>query len=120
MNFTYDGADLSQVIKKYSKEKNNYIIEYLDGSKASYLCCSDSEEDKIKSKMINQAFERQENISLPKMKLSRQISFITSIFSCICASTLGNNSRGALTLLLIVLIMINIKYYRNDTRKLKK
>lgn len=60
MNFSYGGADLSKIIKRYNRNQNEYLIEYLDGSIYSYISYEDNEEEKIKKQMLEQAKQRDE------------------------------------------------------------
>lgn len=58
MNFSYDGADLSKIIRRYTRNQNEYSVEYLDGSSRCYVSYVEDEEDIIKKEMLEQAKQR--------------------------------------------------------------
>lgn len=58
MTFTYLGADLSEIISKFTYANNNYHIEYLDGSEVDYYNDDPDHSKQIKSLMIEQALKR--------------------------------------------------------------
>ena len=76
MTFTYEGADLSKIIKKYFKNGNNYTIQYLDGTNFDYCSLASNEEQNIKCNMIKQAIERQVNISTKSISTINYVSLL--------------------------------------------
>ncbi len=58
MNFSYNGADLSRIIKSYTKDGYAYEVEYMDGSDVTYISYNEEEVEKLKGIMIAQAKER--------------------------------------------------------------
>lgn len=68
MTFSYLGADLSKIIKKFTKNGTNYHIEYLDGSESNYYHGDPNHGEYLKKMMIEQAKERQKRISLENQK----------------------------------------------------
>jgi len=85
MNFTYQNADLSTTIKRYSKDGYNYYIEYLDGTSISYTSYDEMEEAKILDIMLQQAIDRQNNIDLTKIKRDRKLFINLSLIFSLCS-----------------------------------
>ena len=59
MKFTYEGADLSKIIRKYEIKKNKIIVTYLDNKKKEYEFNEHIEKDLINT-MLEQAKDRDE------------------------------------------------------------
>ena len=81
MNFVPNGSDLSQIIRTYIREGNNYTIYYFDNSEFSYRCDEQTEEDRIKSLMINQAMDRDKSALVGDIKTTNNLSFVSSLIS---------------------------------------
>lgn len=120
MTFSYDGTDLSTIIKKYEQNGSNYSIEYLDGSMNNYVCYNTEEEDNIKKLMIEQLKERQDNINLDELYKLKNIEFLASIIGALGSSVFYNNKEYFLALLTFIFLTVNLKGYRNKNKKVKE
>ena len=84
MNFTYDGADLSSIIKHYEINNNKIIIEYLDGS-TKIVANSKNMENSIQEVMLEQAEER--NVKMFDYEMKNSSNYDVAVLSAIMAGT---------------------------------
>lgn len=77
MTFTYDGADLSTTIKKFSQTGLNYHVEYMDGSESNYYCSNELERERIINLMLEQINLREEKMDLEVLNLKRVLARFT-------------------------------------------
>ena len=57
MNYGYEGKEDKELIKRYNKDNDKIIINYLDGSQYEIML-NDENEKKILKDMLEQAIER--------------------------------------------------------------
>lgn len=81
MNFSYNGADLSKIIRMYKRDQNEYLIEYLDGSFNRYISYKTEEEERIKKQMLEQAKQRAELFDYSFLKFFDNAYFVSSLMS---------------------------------------
>ena len=120
MTFTYEGADLSKIIKKYFKNGNNYTIQYLDGTNFDYCSLASNEEQNIKCNMIKQAIERQVNISTKSISTINYVSLLNSILSAIGTSIGIKNNKEILSIILFILLPFSLYNYKKSSSKLNE
>ena len=77
MNFTYDGADLSSIIKHYEINNNKIIIEYLDGS-TKIVANSKNMENSIQEVMLEQAEER--NVKMFDYEMKNSSNYDVAVY----------------------------------------
>lgn len=92
MKFTYDNADLSKTIKTYYNNGAYFLIEFLDGTKESYIL-SPKTEELIKYEMIKQALERDEKYNRKKCLIHHQFSSLTAVLSIFSAVSVTENKN---------------------------
>jgi len=120
MNFSYEGASLDKIIKKYSKKDFEYFIQYLDGSSSLYISDDIKEEDKIKELMLAQAIEREEKFKKGEIDATIFINMIGSIISCAGVSLCNFNKLDLLKLLFFSFLVVNLCSARSNKKKLKE
>lgn len=119
MNFSYDGADTSKLIKRYKKDGNNYTIEYLNGDISTFYSTGDNDEQNIMNTMIEQIIERQDKIDIISINNLKHLGVCTSLFSAVMlyANIIHENRE----LLLPILGLISgIIISKNESKKIKE
>ena len=120
MNFTYYGANLSEIIKTYKKNGYSYHIEYLDGSSSDYTCYNEEEELKIKSTMLKQAMERQDKMGEEYIENSKNFNKIATIASAIGTVYFTSNSKLLLTMLSTAVLLPAADLWMKKNKALKE
>lgn len=116
MNFSYNGADTSKIIKKYQKQEFNYTIEYLNGDVSSFYSTNENEEKNIINTMISQIIEREKKMDINRLKSIRSIALFFSILSSGVISIMINRNNEELLLMPILGLTFGVKTYRNQTK----
>ena len=120
MNFTYEGADTSTIIKKYTKSGVNYHIEYLDGSTSDYVSYNEQEEEKIVNTMIEQAKERQQKMSVDEVENAKQIGLMMSSAAALTATAATVTDRQLLLYLSLTALVAGIATAKSKAKVLKE
>ena len=120
MTFIDNIEDESSTIREYFKDGYNYSIEYLDGSISEYYSCSNKEEDKIKSKMIDQAISRQNRINLKSLKFAKNRSQYLSLLSCLCSLICMSKNEQELGFAMFLILAYNLYNYIARNQKLRE
>lgn len=120
MNFTYDGADLSTIIKEYYRYKDSYHIEYLNGDYSDYVCSNPCEEERINKIMTTQAIDRQEKIDMFKLESSIRKNTVNAMISSLGASILGRYQEISLIPFALGGLILSIVKAKKDSNKLKE
>lgn len=123
MKFVTNYFDLSKTIKRLNYDNNNFCIEYFDGTISQYYCSDPNHLKELKTKMLEQAIERQLQFSL--VDFEREEFIKASIYFILM---LGLNyavitEKDLLTWICIFLIAYNIKRHikmEKHKRELKK
>lgn len=116
MNFTFDGADLSQTIKRIYNENNEYGIEYLDGSYDEYTCNDQKELDRLFEIFIDQAKERDENINLKPLIIKNVLEEVLRILSAFSLGLAIKKEESSL----VLVYLASLIYVTANNRKTKK
>lgn len=117
MNFSYEGADLSRIIKSYTKDGYKYIIEYLDGSDATYFSSNDKEVEKLKSVMIEQAKQRDKVFSEKCLDKIPSINIFGTLVACLGINIAEISESMLLELVCIFVLGVNVGQIRANKRK---
>lgn len=123
MNFTYQGADLSKVIKTFERSENNFHIEYMDGSTANFCCDSEKEADKIRKEMVEQAIDRQNNMNMSSIEKAKIFNQLFTILASINTVVLFNFKKEIIALLVLIvgaLFEVKTTNKRETLKELKK
>lgn len=117
MTFIDKNSDPSIIIKDYRVKGDNYLVEYLDGSKNNYYCSSDNEESRIKEEMIKQAIERKDKINIKLLELASDSSLIVALLSTICSLAIKNSG---MTIAMLLVVIASIYTFAKNSRKIKE
>lgn len=125
MNFTYKGANLGRTIKKCEVNRDSYDVEYLDGS-TSHIYAEASIE-KLKERMIQQAVERDIEMSKSSELNTSQKCFIIAMILETLALVLERVSSNRMSFLIFYLSIIalystclfDITYKKRELQKYK-
>ena len=120
MRFTYDGADLSKIIKRYKKNKNEYLIEYLDGSFNRYISYKDNEEERIKKQMIEQAKQRNELFDYRFLNFADSTYLIGSFVSVVGLALSLIKNENDFKFFWLVALIISMRKFNKTGKKLKE
>ena len=120
MNFTYYGADLSEIIKKYKKDGYSYHIEYLHGSSSDYTCYNDEEDKKIQKLMLKQATDRNNKIKECYLEKSRDINKGFAIASMIGTVYFTSDSKMLLALLSTAVLLPTVTLWKRRSKTLNE
>jgi hypothetical protein len=120
MNFTYDGADLSKIIKRYKKSQNEYLIEYLDGSFNRYISYKPDEEERIKKEMLEQAKQRTELYDTIFLNFTDKAYFIGSLISISGLGFSFIKDEKDFKFFWIIAIMISLNKFIKNGKKMKE
>lgn len=118
MNFSYQGADTSKIIKKYKKDGHIYTIEYMNGDISSFCSTDENSEQKIIDTMVDQIIERQDKININLLNNIKNLGLCTSLFSV--ASLYANfiNDKKELLLFPVLGLIIGIKIYNDQVKNI--
>lgn len=101
MTFTYDNADLSRTIKDFYRDGMAYYVNYLDGSSSNYVCSSETEEERLKDLMVEQALDRQGMMKIRDVELLEKMNVAAAFISAAGISIMANYEQYALSALLL-------------------
>ena len=87
MKYAYDGANKSEIIKKYEVKNNKIIVTYLD-KKTNVMDYDKELENEIKDKMLEQAIER-DNKYDSKLNYEKRSKYFNYYFALFGITILG-------------------------------
>ena len=87
MKYDYDGANKSEIIKKYEVKNNKIIVTYLD-KKTNVMDYDKELENEIKDKMLEQAIER-DNKYDSKLNYEKRSKYFNYYFALFGITILG-------------------------------
>lgn len=120
MTFSYEGVNLSKTIKKYERNENEYLIEYLDGSSYNYISYEYDEEEKIKKQMLEQAKERKELFDLHFLNFTDTVYLISGLLSAVGLSFSLIENENNFKHFWIILLIISIYKFKQTGNKLQE
>lgn len=133
MNYSYDGAETKEIIQNYKTSNNKIIITFLDGTNYETPLTEENEINLL-NKMLEQAEERSQKMSIYDLKKERTGTFnfimtylgITVLSISNASTTNSKDIRcltslvGGITALNVILDMVKYKQKNDKIKELKK
>ena len=120
MNFVQYGADLSKIIKNYTKTGDMYIVEYFDESYSQYESLDRDEEKRLKTIMINQALERDNSYNIKNVSISNKLNIANSLMSTLLLSYTLYREKQLLSILTIIALTYGLKCLSDNAEKIRE
>ena len=120
MNFIDKNKDPSIIIKKYIRRDNSYTIEYLDGTVSNYYCSALDHEEKIKIKMLDQAIERQNVVSISNLNIKKRSELLIFTISSLSTIALLSSNMPLFSFFTILALLFSATKSLETSKKVKE